>query len=846
MAGQLVPANTHSGPSFAQQGQVDWVALSNHSVHFTVSVLARLSKAGIDPLTVVVGRALFHSAVLTPAVQKRVYEALSKLKAFSSYGEVLWFGFGVRHIIHELAATEQGITAIAVLAAMRVSYDSFYAAQLLRELLRKLKGPTELLPSLHQWLTLIDVCAGALNHTKFPRLVDGFARILLPAEPGSGMPQAEPTEPKALAEVLVLLFDVAAGRSASCRVGGGIDCAWVAAVAEWLYGLYVEIRSEHDAAETILYRSSVVSSRFQDCPQVVIIKRSTGKAPSTALSRTFILPTGKMLILPRGNELRGSYFMRRSKWSNILADVFGHEALSALLQGARGSLFAHLLQNTLAHDIGSTEGLLNESVTTATFVVQALPELRLLDLSKVSRDANLHVEFRDICRCSRCKDYNTRAEKNNAFQYHPYCLLRIADTIGLILQVLRCVDLQEDLRPSHEGVIQIYAKHTSYRSDLYSPCGQLHKLSQVYGPTMLEQALIIFAGHVDARSEARFKSSLPAAVSATSDFAICAYKRTLGQPRISLAGAERIVVLTGSINHDGLDRLAVQDSKADNSSAFEHTMLTQEGGWEIDLIVEETIHSLILQCDYLVKIPAHDMVLKRPVCTVGPALMSSLAHDRFGFICPQSPGCQEKGNDGLRERWLANVEVEKKGVARASAEPLCTNRNSTVQSTRNGEWVILNGPHKNELYKAAWAPPGETLYKNFRIFTLPRNVGDTQQMEPSSILTAIYHSWMMRSTSENQAGFFRLANIKFTCTNCMIHSVILENMEQPLAVYTKSPMDSTSTNLVELLRYDEHGKKMSKTIYRIELPAYKDWGAPAVKCQWARQALVETVRVELF
>ena len=62
MSGPLVPTSAR----FQQQGSVDWVELSGRSVQLSVAVLARLSKAGIDPFTLQVGRAICTNFSLHP------------------------------------------------------------------------------------------------------------------------------------------------------------------------------------------------------------------------------------------------------------------------------------------------------------------------------------------------------------------------------------------------------------------------------------------------------------------------------------------------------------------------------------------------------------------------------------------------------------------------------------------------------------------------------------------------------------------------------------------------------------------------------------------------------------
>ena len=53
------------GTGFAQQGQVDWVALGSNTVSATVAVFARLAAAKLDVQTVAIGHALSGSFKLS-------------------------------------------------------------------------------------------------------------------------------------------------------------------------------------------------------------------------------------------------------------------------------------------------------------------------------------------------------------------------------------------------------------------------------------------------------------------------------------------------------------------------------------------------------------------------------------------------------------------------------------------------------------------------------------------------------------------------------------------------------------------------------------------------------------
>lgn len=42
-----------------EQGSIDWVALSKTSVSFSLEILARCARAGVETLTIAVGQAIF-------------------------------------------------------------------------------------------------------------------------------------------------------------------------------------------------------------------------------------------------------------------------------------------------------------------------------------------------------------------------------------------------------------------------------------------------------------------------------------------------------------------------------------------------------------------------------------------------------------------------------------------------------------------------------------------------------------------------------------------------------------------------------------------------------------------
>lgn len=153
----LVPAGARDtqASSFTQQGTVDWVALGQTQVQATIAIVGRLSSAGIEPLTVRVGQARCSRIPLGAHGDKMLREAMASLKACSSFGDVIWFGVGVRHILRSLVETAQGASLVALCAALSESHSLLASALVLNEMCIRSGSPKELTPSILQWKALV-------------------------------------------------------------------------------------------------------------------------------------------------------------------------------------------------------------------------------------------------------------------------------------------------------------------------------------------------------------------------------------------------------------------------------------------------------------------------------------------------------------------------------------------------------------------------------------------------------------------------------------------------------------------------------------------------------------------
>lgn len=154
----------------------------------------------------------------------------------------------------------------------------------------------------------MSVCAGSVTDSQFPVLVEGFSRLIGGISLGCDQqPLHTPTTPKALAGAIQELSKVSNGTLRNVTFQGGVDCGWLAAVAQWLLCLRVEII---DPSGNCLYLNF---SRNEDHSQVTIFQQldAEGNFEGTMVSgRSYIVPPGTLCFgLTDHNALNETQFI---------------------------------------------------------------------------------------------------------------------------------------------------------------------------------------------------------------------------------------------------------------------------------------------------------------------------------------------------------------------------------------------------------------------------------------------------------------------------------------------------------------------------------------------------------
>jgi hypothetical protein len=317
----MIPANSSGGAAanFQQQGQLDWVALSKSTVQVSIGALSRLSKGGVEAFTICVGKAICNLFAIQPAGQDLIHKSISKLQTFGGYGKVLWFGFGLKSIPEDLVETEQDLALCALCTSLSITYEKLRVAKVLRELCILTKAPEELTPSLHQWRSLGDLLAGVLLNSDFTLAVSTFHQIILPScAPLRSDILHPPRLVSELAQAILFIGQVSKGDLVDVTFTGGLDCAWLAAFAEKILSLVIEIRN----SSGYIHRFRSFSGTIQVFFNIEILEPQSRGSDLIVSGKSHRLSSGLDVFSWRDNKSLMSCLMVRSSWSEILHRTF--------------------------------------------------------------------------------------------------------------------------------------------------------------------------------------------------------------------------------------------------------------------------------------------------------------------------------------------------------------------------------------------------------------------------------------------------------------------------------------------------------------------------------------------
>jgi hypothetical protein len=659
------PGSIARSSSFIQQGTVDWGNLASKFVSYTIEVLTRLSSANIQPLTVEVASLTCCQFNISPAGRVNVSQALSSLTYHKAFGNVLWFGFGVRHIVHTLAITNGGFSSLALCAALSEYYPEHISAEVLNELAKSIGAPTRLTPSIMQWGALMKSCAGVFAATQFPVLVGQFQRLVESHYPtGTTIEPDQQSStcamPKTIAEALRGIGSVSRGEMAAISIVGGRDIFWLAAVCQWLFSLEICIRSTEG---TVLYSDK--SDNEEPRVALVLHYQSDGSPTSTpytqslqSIRKTYVLENTRSLI-QHGSE--GQVFSGRAPWDSLFGSVFGLD-FDELVRDQEQSLgtaigsAARILLGLATVEEGIPKQVYNAWPTYSTssfgngFITQLVDRFPELARMKGIMNSAARTSFKDAkiayenqvkilimqCGCRWCSP-----GMGKPVDYEHFCRVAIFETIVALAYMLAEVEIAPNLFLKIASVRATYRRQMAYRQAVTKQTrrdveGDDEDASwyDVLGPFALIVGDVYDKGtdHHMMRCMTLFSGSstmLDGAVAVSGD-GICCYRGILKDgPSDESDECLSIHVLSGTIEHDEKPFSLISDDRNERYQVPKSS-LQQVGSYtEAKIYLTETLQELRIY--FLLLSPENPAI--EPIKILPTKLMKAITTTRGWVKC---------------------------------------------------------------------------------------------------------------------------------------------------------------------------------------------------------------------
>jgi hypothetical protein len=557
---------------FQQQGTVDWTSLTKNTVSASIDVLSRISAAGIDPYTIVVSRAVGGRLVWSSLGRKRFDQAVQSCQAKAAYLQVLWFGFGVKHIVNILTSTEQGATCAALCACLAECYSVSYASEIMIEMTKASGLPFDAAPSLQQWRALVDSCAGLLANSTFGiraehfMRLDGETRVANHASGCSWFRQTRGVAAReAIAEALIGLASLSRRVLQQMTISGQADAGFIAAIADWLLDIDIEIRRGSDGS--ILFTNCATGT---DPQLLVLYEKGEGTGALQCIGKTYRLFDASEIIKTEDGPKSTLVLSGRVPWAQAFEVAFGEDFRKLIKMGqsfgraigCAGRIFEGLVRaedsvpstwlERCCNYFQDSHGKAYVGFTCAKFPELAhLQDIMMVGASTPSFEtarADFEAQLSSLalgCGCQRCiSGGDTSTELNE------YCIVIIAQTIIKLISALS--GILTELNPSRAGLellydLQLALIHKQPRADpSFARLIIESDPACAQDPPLLEIAETIFGG-----KRYTGKSSGQGMNSAISENGICYYLDVLREPTTGAANIGRVHVIPGRIEYFG-------------------------------------------------------------------------------------------------------------------------------------------------------------------------------------------------------------------------------------------------------------------------------------------------------
>ncbi|KZO99569.1 hypothetical protein CALVIDRAFT_533988 [Calocera viscosa TUFC12733] len=616
--------STGTGNSFQVQGQVDIPSIGTLTYDAASALLARTVDCGIEPHTLTAAYAIGARVALGPLAADNVFRAVRDLKVAAAFQQVLWFGFGIKHLIRRMVESKEGLGVIGLIGCMSECYPAPVCVSILERLFPAMDLPVQLAPSQDQWRRLVEALSGALSSSYFGFLLEKITddcpglptAITFPPPSTSAKSkrptyrQLQPVPVKELVEALHQALHLSTSTGGSIHLIGGPDCGWVAAVAHWLMDLTVKIhkpnsvmvlggRSRHEIMLEVTYADGLqlkqvkVAERCYVIPGGQDLLRQFSHVSQTplqpagdygrvswekALSRTFG-PAAEELLFGPGSAECG----RAMGYAAHLFGLYGLQPdLPACLRSISGCRLSCGVDfpDTALHYLPELEQATALMQSMRQTIVEASNTLSFMDAEKLFNQAMSAVCRQ--CDCVQCSPaaYNRHASVEATMPIRS-CKLGLVLFLCVLVLILSRVSVEVSLGPRRSALEHWYLncisklpeRRENHVAKTLSGIQFQTCLREVVKIDYLREVLRIFTLPISSPGDVTQETAQACALSSRG---ICVYMRALCAITDEPLEISRIHVIPGCIEFNGTVYERVVDAKQQPAGRFEGTL---EGHW---------------------------------------------------------------------------------------------------------------------------------------------------------------------------------------------------------------------------------------------------------------------------
>ena len=557
---------------------------------------------------------------------------MSKLSCLTLYENVAWFGFGLKHALFDLIDRDGGLECLTFCECLAESFNTFYEAQILHAFCRHQNMLFALLSGIRNWHNLIKPCAGIFVSFKFFNLIHGFVCLLRPPS-SSGLGLHEATAPDALAQALIRLIQMSNKYVKNITIIGGIDCAWLAAFAEFVLGLRIEILTCDGAQE---YCSNSQHASIGEQIQVTFFKDDAAKPGLEITRRSFILLVGQDLFKMQqetNTSSQNQMNLIRSPWASILIDSFGKSAQILLhdpvISGYFGKILVYASQENAEPWFISPRR--KEKIKTKEkvhikmqycafsrhgdylldFAALRFPELKpVLQAATSNREHRITLPMVDeavqaltvACKCLQRTKIHFRDKE--------YCLIRVTGTIVKMISVLSMTNVH-DINPIASGVRAFYRNESNrHLNQIRADAENAIEINE----TLRSTVHILFSSSTTLTDQTKMSPS------AVAEGGICSFLGLLNDPKLPSILVATVTVMPGYIEYQGsmfekIENLQLRSNSISVPIPVNLTSFELESRKTFDLLIFEIADLNTLQAAYRsqknsLEIPCHFSVDK--------------------------------------------------------------------------------------------------------------------------------------------------------------------------------------------------------------------------------------------